>query len=92
MNPIPNLHIDGAENREEALPEARLTHHRTTICGPIGLMSKVFCVNCGASGGLITEEWAKSVFFVCDACDEKLGKVPCPQIPDAVVQGKQPLV
>jgi hypothetical protein len=75
----------------EELPDSRLSHHRTTFCGPVGLMSKVFCANCGKSGGAVTEEWAEHIFFICDACAEKgCGSIPgAVQIPEEVVKGEQ---
>lgn len=76
----------------EELPESRLTHHRTTICGPVGLMSRVYCANCGCDGGLITEEWAVKCCYLCDKCAEVHGKLPIPEIPESVVRGGQPLV
>lgn len=84
---IPNLHIDGPEHKEEKLPDARLSStNRNTFCGPVGLMSRVFCVNCGAPGGAVTEEWASEVFYLCDSCADKLGPLPCLQVPDAVAE------
>ena len=73
----------------ENLPESRLTHHRTTICGPVGLMSRVYCANCGCDGGLITEEWAAKCFYLCDRCSEVHGKLSTPEIPESVVRGGQ---
>jgi hypothetical protein len=54
-------------------------------------MSRVYCANCGADGGLITEDWAKEVFYICDRCAEKM-PLPVATIPDAVVRGQAPLV
>lgn len=79
---------DPVKPREE-LPEARRSHHRPTICGPCGIMAEVFCVNCGKAGGLITEDWAEHVFYLCDKCAEKWGKLPdVVEIPEAVVRGE----
>lgn len=76
---------------EEILPDSRLRPcDRSTICGPAGIMSRVYCANCGADGGLITEEWALQVFYLCDRCAETYGKLPVSQVPDAVVRGLQP--
>lgn len=79
----------------EALPDAR-TRMRETICGPCGLMSRVYCVNCGADGGLITEEWAESVFYLCDKCShygiaaEALSQAAdALQVPEGLLKGQQ---
>lgn len=88
---IPNLHIDGPEVAklpDEELPDSRLSHHRTTICGPCGLMSRVFCINCGADGGLVTEAWAVRISYLCDDCFLTHGALPMPQVPDSVVRGE----
>ena len=69
--------------------DARLSPtSRNTVCGPHGLMSRVFCVNCGADGGLITEAWAKSVFYLCDRC-EAWGRTPALlEAPENLVRGE----
>lgn len=90
---IPSLHISGADVKEESLPDARLSPtNRKTFCGPFGIMSKVYCINCGASGGAVTEEWAAQVVYVCDDCEVKVGKFMGQPVPDEVVRGQSPLV
>lgn len=70
------------------LPDARRSHYRPTVCGPLGIMAQVYCVNCGADGGLITDEWAENVFYLCDRCAEKYGKFPAVEIPEEQVRGQ----
>jgi hypothetical protein len=54
----------------------------------LGLMEQVFCVNCGRSGGMVTAEWAKHVFYLCDPCAETHGHLPIPELPESLVRGK----
>lgn len=68
------------------LPDARRSHHRPTRCGPCGIMAEVYCVNCGKSGGLITEEWAAHVFYLCDKCAETYGSIPLPEVPEHLLR------
>lgn len=71
------------------LPDSRCKE-RNTRQGPAGIMSKVYCANCGADGGLITEEFAAKVFYLCDRCAETYGKLPdSMEVSEAVVRGEQ---
>lgn len=83
-------HISITAPKEE-LPDCRRSHHRPTICGPVGIMAKVYCANCGCDGGLVTNEWAEHIFYLCDDCANTCGNLGAAavQIPDSVVQGKQ---
>lgn len=75
---------------QDNLPDARLsTTNRKTICGPVGIMSRVYCVNCGGPGGLVTEDWCQSIFFLCDKCAEKYGEIDgAVEVPEEVVNGQ----
>lgn len=87
-----NHHIAGSDQpKPEELPDSRRSHHRPTVCGPAGIMAQVYCANCGKDGGLVTEEWAEHIFYLCDPCAEKYGQEPpgTVQIPEEVVQGKK---
>lgn len=42
----------------------------------LGWMEQVFCVNCGADGGMISKDWAAYVFHLCDTCVEAFGPPP----------------
>lgn len=66
--------------------DSRLRYHRTTFCGPKGLMSKVFCLNCGADGGAVTEEWAEFVIYICEGCAKTHGSPPLPEIPEELIR------
>lgn len=80
---------DGTPFDNIDLPDSRLKYHRTTICGPIGLMSRVFCANCGCDGGLVTEEWAGHIMYICDDCANTCGRqLPgMVEIPEESVRG-----
>lgn len=46
-------------------------------------MQPVACINCGASGGFVTEK-TRHFFYVCPRCDEKHGPIAgMSAIPDA---------
>ena len=55
----------------------------------LGWMEECFCVNCGVSQGMISKDWAKYVFSLCDECVFKYGP-PADQLalPEAIVRGK----
>lgn len=89
-----SIHVSGSDLPKDilngGLPDSRVKNCRETICGPAGIMAKVYCANCGADGGLVTDEWASHIFFICDDCDHKMGEMPgLTKVPDAVVQGIQ---
>lgn len=52
----------------------------------LGWMSEIFCVNCGTSGGMITQDWAAHVFYLCDECAEVHGRLPLPDL-EPLVRG-----
>lgn len=81
-------HVASEHVQPDSLPDARRSHHRPTVCSEVGIASQVYCVNCGAGGGQITEQWAEHVFYLCDKCAEKYGEVAgAVKIPDNVVKG-----
>lgn len=55
----------------------------------LGWMEECFCTNCGVSGGMITKEWAKHVFYLCDACVNVHGKIPLVEIPEGLLKGPE---
>jgi hypothetical protein len=74
------------------LPDARLRDEsrrkRTEVPGPFrDLYERVFCVNCGANGGAVTKEWTTHIFYLCEACAKRWGKLPLPEVPETVVRG-----
>lgn len=86
-----NVHLLGESLVvKEELPESRLKD-RKTFCGPVGIMSRVYCANCGCEGGAVTEEWAEFIFYLCDACAEKTGGVVpgAVEVPGEVVCGER---
>lgn len=71
------------------LPDARLVDRRkrTEVPGPLGKYYElVFCVNCGSGGSAVTKEWAPFIFYLCDACSTRWGKISLPEIPEAWVR------
>jgi hypothetical protein len=61
---------------EFGLPDCRLRDpsHKMTPHGRMW-MERVFCANCGCDGGLVTPDFARHVFFLCDVCAEVHGKI-----------------
>ena len=41
---------------------------RGSVPTPWGPASRVYCVNCHRRGGIITEQWASVVIWLCDDC------------------------
>lgn len=77
------------------LPDARTkeTNHNPTRAEKmhwlLGWMEPIFCSNCGRPKGMISRDWAKYVFALCDDCVAKHGPPPgVQQIPDEVVEGR----
>lgn len=74
------------------LPDCRLARRRdktVPLRDRLGLSERerVFCANCGANGGLITRDWATTVFYLCEDCAEKHGRLDLPEVPESVVRG-----
>ncbi|MGH2359059.1 MAG: hypothetical protein ACRDGM_00730 [bacterium] len=71
------------------LPDGRLTRSKPTrawfLFGHKVEMEPVFCVNCGAPGGLALN--LPFMFYLCDKC-EKWGTLPVPTIPDEIARGQ----
>jgi hypothetical protein len=74
---------------QRLLPDSRLARPRHTIRGPLGSMEQCFCVNCGRSGGFVTEAAIDHIFYLCDDCVLKHGDLPMPKVPDEWVRGPQ---
>lgn len=80
---------NGVHDRDNLLlPDGRLTRSRQSkvwfLFGHKVEMAPVFCVNCGAPGGLAMN--LAFMFYLCDKC-EKWGELPVPKVPDAVARG-----
>jgi hypothetical protein len=52
-------------------------------------MERVFCANCGCDGGLVTADWAWHVFYLCEPCAEKHGRLDLAEIPESLVRPQQ---
>ena len=71
------------------LPDARAKRSlREKKSKFLGWMEEIFCVNCGASGGMVTKDWAAHCFYLCNDCVEKHGRVETPDIPESLVRGE----
>ena len=77
------------------LPDCRLTARRDRTTPfrmrRLGVteMEPVFCGNCGCDGGLITADWAWHVFYLCEPCAGKYGRLDLTEIPEAEVRSNQ---
>jgi len=79
---------------EQGLPDSRLKFDRankqTEALTPVGrlFMERVYCANCACDGGLVSPEWAEHVFYLCQDCADKYGKIEgAVEVPEAVVRG-----
>lgn len=54
----------------------------------LGWMEPIYCVNCGADGGMVTKDWAAHCFYLCNDCVDKHGAIPAPELPESLVRGK----
>lgn len=52
----------------------------------LGWMEEIFCVNCGAEGGMISKDCVAYVMYLCDDCVEKHGKPPLTEVPEVLVR------
>ena len=71
---------------QRLIPDARLARPTGAIRSPIGSLVPCFCVNCGASGGYVTE--ASHVFYLCDGCVAQHGALPLIEVPEELVRGE----
>ena len=64
--------------KHDLLPDSRLKHIVTPkgrVFTASGAFVPVFCANCGADGGLCPEEGTTFLFYLCNNCAEKYGKI-----------------
>lgn len=64
--------------KRDVLPDSRLKHIVTPkgrVFTAAGAFVPVFCANCGADGGLCPEEGMTFMFYLCNGCAEKYGKI-----------------
>ncbi len=68
------------------IPDSRVhDRDRFSFCGPVGIMSKVYCSSCGELGGAVTEEWASTVKYLCEDCGAKYGHLAGLQLSEETV-------
>lgn len=61
--------------------DGRTKDNKGQVWGPLGWMDRVYCVNCGKPGGLVTHDWIEYIFYLCDYCQETVGRLPLPELP-----------
>jgi hypothetical protein len=77
-------------------PDSRLrnaSRHQREALTPVGRlwMERVYCANCGCDGGLVTPEWFEHVFYLCQECADKHGKIAgTVEAPEHLVRGDAP--
>lgn len=64
----------------EGFPDSRLQTRKTVVRARM-LWEECFCASCGKPGGLITADFAAHVFYLCDDCVFKHGKLPLKEVP-----------
>ena len=66
---------------EDGLPDSRLNgmnRVNTTVIHARQEWELVFCASCGKAGGAVTADWTPHVFYLCDVCALKHGKMAPP--------------
>ena len=61
--------------------DGRTRENKGQVSHPLGYMDRVYCVNCGRPGGLVTHDWIEYIFYLCDNCAETYGGLPLPEVP-----------
>ena len=57
------------------LPDCTSRDRRGAVHTPMGWMVPIYCANCGAPGGLVTEESLTFAFWLCTPCFETHGEI-----------------
>lgn len=60
------------------LPDAKPRERRGTVRSPFGELERIYCVNCGNPGGVVTP--GTPIFYLCDGCAEQHGRLPLPEV------------
>lgn len=69
----------------DILPDSRARETKGRVFTPCGTYIPVFCANCGADGGYVTEESITHFFYLCNSCVGKYGPIAATMtIPDEV--------
>ena len=70
-------------------PKATARRSTGEVRGPFGNYERVYCVNCGADGGLVTKNSQFGrIFYLCEKCAETHGRLPLPEVPEGVARGR----
>ena len=77
------------EERFEAwrklLPDSRCRNRQRQRWSPLGLVTEIFCMNCGRSGGAVSND-VPDVFYVCRDCAATHGGLPVPEVPEELIR------
>lgn len=64
--------------------DSRLRHVRITVPSPIGEVVRLYCLNCGRTGGAVTADLSDAV-YICRDCAATHGGLPLPEIPSGLI-------
>ena len=86
----PDAHMAHEERMQafwKFLPTAKLRNQAITVPSPLGDVVPIFCINCGAPGGAVTQHAAENgVVHICRSCAATHGGLPVPEVPDELVR------
>jgi hypothetical protein len=68
--------------RKWGLPTALAKRSTREVQYKEGYRCRVFCVNCGKKGGMVTKEAFEHVFYLCELCAGTYGELPMVPVPD----------
>ena len=68
------------------IPDARTSSRQRQIWTPNGLMTLIYCTNCGAGGGAVTND-TPFIHFYCEKCRHLAAGLP--EVPEPVVRPKE---
>ena len=60
---------------ERSIPDSRLGSTKGQVMSPFGLLTPIFCINCGISCGAVYGD-VTYTHALCDACGERWGGLP----------------
>jgi len=65
------------------IPDAGCQRTQRQVWTPMGLMTLIYCTNCGAPGGAVTQH-SEFVHYYCDKCKHLAAGLP--EIPEPLVR------
>ena len=85
--PLDPLWDDIARRHPDARAKRSTEEKRHKV---MGWMERVFCINCGGDGGMISRDWAAYVSYLCDDCITRHGQPPMTEVPESSVRKDAP--